>query len=94
MESITFIPAEYQDLRDMFIESQRIIRKQAESTSGSDIELLTMKQVCSLTGYKESFIRSRKEEIGFHTVGRDIKFKPSAVKAWIDKYYRAPKGRK
>lgn len=91
MESIIFTPANYEELRDMFIKSQEIIREQAAVASGRDVELLSIQQVCERTGYKEAFIRSRKHEIGYHTVGRDLKFKPCAVRAWIDKYYREPK---
>lgn len=91
MESITFIPAEYQDLKQMFVRSQEIIREQAVEITACKVGLLNLKQVATLTGYKQAFIRSRKEEIGYHTVGRDLKFKPADVDRWINKYYRGPK---
>lgn len=91
MESITFTPGDFQELKQMFIESQRILRDQASTLASSKIGMLSLKQVSELTGYKQSFIRSRKEEIGFHTVGKDLKFKPSDLDKWINKYYRGPK---
>lgn len=86
--------AAYKRLVEMFVESQSIIRNQAESNLANQIGLLDISQVCELTGYRESFIRARKAEIGYHTVGKDLKFKPAAVQAWIDTYYRSPVVRK
>lgn len=80
----------FKKLEEMFIKSQDIIQEQARAITAAKMGLLSLDQVCELTGYKKAFIRSRKEEIGYHTVGRDLKFKPSAVQEWIDKYYRTP----
>lgn len=91
MKVITIKRKAYKKLEEMFIKSQDIIQEQAQIMNASKIQLLSLDQVCELTGYKKAFIRSRKDEIGYHTVGRDLKFKPSAVQEWIDKYYRTPK---
>ena len=77
----------------MFEESQQIIKHQAEIITRSRIGLMSARQVADLTGYDEKTIKDRKEEIGFHTMGKDLKFKPADVQAWIDKYYRSPKRR-
>jgi predicted DNA-binding transcriptional regulator AlpA len=63
---------------------------QAEIITNSKIGLLDIKQVAELTTYKEETIRLRKAEIGWHTLGKDLKFKASDVEAWINRYYRAP----
>jgi hypothetical protein len=75
----------------MIAESQETIKLQAEIITASKIGLMSAKQVADLTGYDAKTIKLRKSEIGYHTMGKDLKFKPSDVEAWIRKYYRAPK---
>lgn len=94
MEVITIESETFKRLESMFSASQDTIRMQAEIITNSKIGLLDVKQVAELTGYTEETIRLRKKEIGFHTLGKDIKFKPAAVQAWIDKYYRSPISKK
>lgn len=86
IESETFIRIE-----QMFEKSQEIIQRQAEIITASKIALMTAKQVGELTGYDEKTIRIRKKEIGYSTLGKDLKFKPSDVEAWINRNYRSPK---
>lgn len=91
MEGFTLTPVDLDRFTEMFSESQRIIREQAEIITGSKIALMTAKQVGELTGYDEKTIRIRKKEIGYSTLGKDLKFKPADVEAWINRNYRSPK---
>jgi hypothetical protein len=90
MEVITIESETYKRLETMFIQSLESVKNQAEIVTKSKIGLLDVKQVADLTGYTEDTIRARKKEIGYSTMGKDLKFKPADVEAWINKYYRAP----
>ncbi len=92
MEVITIESETFKEFKQMFIQSQEIIRRQAEIITASKIALMTAKQVGQLTGYDEKTIRIRKEEIGYSIpCGIEIKFKPADVEAWINRGYRSPK---
>jgi hypothetical protein len=90
MEVITIESETYKRLETMFIQSLESVKNQSEIVTKSKIGLLDAKQVAELTGYTEETIRLRKAEIGYSTMGKDLKFKPADVEAWINKYYRAP----
>jgi mRNA-degrading endonuclease RelE of RelBE toxin-antitoxin system len=94
MDVITIESSAFKRLEDMFEESQQKIKEQAEIITASKIGLMSSQQVADLTGYDEKTIRVRKNEIGYSTMGRDLRFKPADVQAWISKYYRAPVNKK
>ena len=82
------------DLKNMFVESQRMVRELAtENAALKSKKLLSVAEVAEMTGYSTVTINRRKEEIGFFTEGKDIKFKPSDVDAWIEENYIKPKSR-
>jgi hypothetical protein len=90
MEVINWESEAYKDFVRMFTESTESVKSLSETILKSRIGLLDVKQVAELTGYTEDTIRARKAEIGYSTMGKDLKFKPADVEAWINKYYRAP----
>lgn len=94
MEVIVIEHEAFKRLEQMFIESQEIIKVQASALLKSKIGLLDPKQVAELTGYAEGTIRQKKADIGFSTMGKDIKFRLEDVNAWINKGYRAPRHRR
>lgn len=91
MESITFTPADYQDLKKMFIESQNIIRDQAKKLANAKIVWVDTKEAAEITRYNEKTLKLNKDEIGYRTKGRDIFFKLSDLEEWMNRYYRGPK---
>lgn len=94
MEVITIESQAYQRLESMFVESQKTIKDLSDQVIASKIGLLDPKQVAELTGYAEATIRQKKADIGYSTMGKDIKFRIEDVNAWINKGYRAPRTRK
>jgi hypothetical protein len=94
MEVITIESEAFQKLERMFAESQETIKVQAEIITASKIGLMSAQQVADLTGYDVKTIKLRKDEIGYSTMGKDLKFRPSDVQAWIQKYYRSPVNKK
>jgi hypothetical protein len=93
MEVIVIESETFKRLEQMFIESQQTIKNQAEIITASKIGLMSAQQVADLTGYHAKTIALRKSEIGYSTMGKDLRFRPADVQAWINKYYRAPKRR-
>jgi DNA polymerase I-like protein with 3'-5' exonuclease and polymerase domains len=93
MEVIVIESETFKRLEDMFEQSQAVIKQQAEIITASKIGLMSAKQVADLTGYHVKTIALRKSEIGYSTMGKDLRFKPADVQAWINKYYRGPKRR-
>jgi len=91
MDVLTIESSAFTEMQAMFAKSQDIIKVQADTILKLKVGLLNCKEVAELTGYNEKTIKSKKEEIGFMTIGKDIKFKPADVEAWIQKHYRAPK---
>jgi hypothetical protein len=94
MKVITIEKKAFRELKQMFIESQETVKAQASMLLQSKIGLLDPKQVAELTGYDEKTIRSKKEDIGYSTMGKNIKFRMEDVNAWINKGYRPPRHRK
>lgn len=105
MEVITIESEAFKRMESMFsesqeraerliAESQETIKLQAEIITASKIGLMSAQQVADLTGYDVKTIKLRKSEIGYHTMGKDLKFKPADVQAWIQKYYRYPVNKK
>jgi hypothetical protein len=93
MEVIVIESETFKRLEDMFEQSQAVIKQQAEIITASKIGLMSAQQVADLTGYHVKTIALRKSEIGYSTMGKDLRFKPADVQAWINKYYRGPKRR-
>lgn len=52
---------------------------------------LTAKEVGAITGYDEKTIKNRKDEIGYITHGKDLKFLMEDVNKWMMNYYVRPK---
>jgi len=101
MEVIVIESETFKRMESMFMESLEAMRTQMEFIENShrdskinSLGLLNARQVGQITGYNEKTIKLRKAEIGYHTLGKDIKFKPQDVQAWIAKYYRGPKGKR
>jgi hypothetical protein len=90
MEVIVTESETFKRLERMFIQTQETIKVQAEIITASKIGLMSAQQVAALTGYDVKTIKLRKQEIGYSTMGKDLKFKPADVQAWINRYYRSP----
>lgn len=94
MEAFTLTPVDVQEFRDMFAESQRIIREQAEKLANAKITWVKVSEAAEITRYDEKTLKLNKEEIGYRTRGRTIFFKLSDLNNWMESTYRSPKRRK
>jgi len=100
VDTLTEIPVSLREheafkrLEATFIQSQEIIQRQAKIITASKIGLLDAKQVADLTGYDEKTIRIKKEDIGYSTLGKNIKFRVEDVNNWIAKGYQGPRNAK
>jgi hypothetical protein len=94
MEVIVIEHETFKRIEEMFAESQEIIREQAKLLTNAKLSWVNAKQAAEISGYNSQTLRSRKSEIGYRTMGKDIFFKLSDLEIWMDKYYRAPRTRK
>lgn len=92
MEVIVIDSPAFQKMETMFSELVKMNRQLAEENKSLQLKrLLSVKDVCDITGYSENTVLRRKEEIGFFCEGKDIKFKPVDVDNWIDRNYIKPR---
>jgi excisionase family DNA binding protein len=87
IESETFnrILTMYEEIADIAKDLHR------ENKRLKERKLLSTEEVAQMTGYSKDSICDKKKEIGFFTIGKEVKFKPEAVDAWIERNYINPR---
>lgn len=92
--STTFIVFEDDKLNNL-LEGMKSLMEETKSLADENYLLktryLTAKEVGAITGYDEKTIKNRKEEIGYITHGKDLKFLIEDVNKWMMNYYVRPK---
>lgn len=92
MEVITIEHQTFQNLQSMFNDMVGINKElKAENKRLKERKLLSTEEVAQMTGYSKDSICDKKKEIGFFTIGKEVKFKPEAVDAWIERNYIKPR---
>lgn len=86
--------AAYQAMKAMHEEAVQLVKVLATENLTLKHKYLNPTEVGFITGYNSKTIKLRKEEIGYITQGKDIRFKLEDVKAWMDSYYVHPKRRR
>ncbi|KIO75251.1 hypothetical protein TH53_21820 [Pedobacter lusitanus] len=94
MEVITIESEAFKEIQGMHMQNKQVIADQAATIAGYNIVMISAEKAAELTGYSEKTLRLRKEEIGYHTIGKNIFFFPKDLEVWLHKYYRGPKPRK
>jgi len=95
MEVIAIESNTFQELVTMF----RTVCNEAdtykrENKKLKEKKLLSAREVADLTGFNEKTIKLKKEEIGYFTDGKDVKFKPENVDAWIEERHIKPRAKR
>jgi len=91
MEVVTIEAETFRRMQDMYFKMAEMVETQTKTKKSADITLLTVKEVTALTGFGAQTIKMHKEEIGYQTMGKDLRFKPEDVEAWINSTYRKPR---
>lgn len=91
MEIIAIESATFQEMKTMFSDAIVQVKELSAENFILKNKYLTPLEVGKLTGYNEKTIKIKKEEIGYITQGRDLKFKMEDVTRWMENYYVKPR---
>lgn len=85
-------PEALSDMKSMFANVTGLCEALAKDNSALKEPLLwSAEDVAKRTPWKASTILSKKKEIGYVAMGKEIAFEPDKVHAWIAKYRIQPK---
>lgn len=86
MEVVTVESEAYKDMLYMFNEMKNLVSNNEKAIKKGNITVLSADEVAECTGYTAQTILAWKDEIGYHTKGRLIRFFPEDVKEWLQRY--------
>ena len=86
MNVITMESDTFKNMMVMFEEMKELVKNNEKSLKKGNITLLSAEEVAECTGYTAQTILAWKDEIGYHTKGRFIRFFPEDVERWIKLY--------
>ncbi|MNF08456.1 Helix-turn-helix domain protein [compost metagenome] len=70
----------------MISEMKDLVYNNEVKSKKANITVLSAEEVAEATGYTAQTILNWKEEIGYHTKGRHIRFFPDDVENWLKLY--------
>ena len=86
MQVVTVESDAYQGMLSMLQEMKELVKNNEAATKKANITVLSAEEVAEATGYTAQTILAWKDEIGYHTKGRLIRFFPEDVQAWLQRY--------
>ncbi|MGV3684386.1 MAG: hypothetical protein ACO1NS_02085 [Daejeonella sp.] len=80
----------FQKMQSMFSVAMEAVKQLSSENFILKNRYLSAEEVGQLTGYHTKTIKIRKDEIGYITQGKDLKFKLDDVNTWMMRYYIKP----